>query len=417
MDTEIHVISDDEGLLLIGDEAEIEHLLAPEKVPSKDLHLPQLKSLLGFGATVAQAASEVSAHSARWVRLTPESAHLYKKYGLRKSRKTGCSTGVLKGPKGQAKGFLEFAQSPRSFLSNPAVLANAAALMAQVAMQQAMGEITTYLVAIDKKVDDVLHAQKDAALANMIGVGLTIDEAMTIREQVGRVSEITWSKVQNAPTAIAVTQAYALSRLDRVADNLERETKVGDLATAVGGAAPAVQEWLAVLARCFQLHDAFAVLELDRVLDATPDELDNHRLGLRAVRRDRLDLISHSTERLLARMNTAVGTANAKVLLHPAKSPALVQSSNQIAAGVHDFHRHLGIESGRPSEEARRWLEAALEARDRALETGARGVDAARSLGSETLDRASSVKGRLAGEIAERTRRRRGKDEEDADKG
>jgi len=34
---------------------------------------------------------------------------------------------------------------------------------------------------------------------------------------------------------------------------------------------------LAVLARTFQLQDGVAVLELDRVLDASPDELDNHR--------------------------------------------------------------------------------------------------------------------------------------------
>ncbi len=32
------------------------------------------------------------------------------------------------------------------------------------------GEITDYLEAIDKKVDDVLRAQKDAVLADMIGV-------------------------------------------------------------------------------------------------------------------------------------------------------------------------------------------------------------------------------------------------------
>ncbi|MCM3662192.1 hypothetical protein M3148_14500 [Georgenia satyanarayanai] len=31
-----------------------------------------------------------------------------------------------------------------------------------------------------------------------------------------------------------------------------------------------VEECLAVLARCFQLQDGIAVLELDRVLDASP---------------------------------------------------------------------------------------------------------------------------------------------------
>ena len=58
-------------------------------------------------------------------------------------------------------------------------------------MQQAMDEITDYLATIDEKLDDLLRAQKDAVLSDMIGVDLVIDEAMTIRDQVGRVSDVT----------------------------------------------------------------------------------------------------------------------------------------------------------------------------------------------------------------------------------
>jgi hypothetical protein len=205
---------------------------------------------------------------------------------------------------------------------------------------------------------------------------------------------------------------YALRQLDAVAEKMDRQSKIGDLAVTVREAESPVREWLAVLARCFQLQDAIAVLELDRVLDASPEELDGHRLGLKAARQDRQELISRSTERLVARMDAVAGTANAKVLLHPAKSPAAVQSSNQVAIGVHDFHERLGIESGRRSSEARRWVDAAAEVRDKALETGAKGVDAARSRGKVTLDRASSAKEKVVGGIAERARRRRGSEVE-----
>ena len=342
------------------------------------------------------------------MKLTPESAQLVKKYGLRESSKTGLSTGVVRGPKGQVKGFVEFAKAPRSLLTNLAILASAAGIMAQVAMQHTMDEITDYLATIDEKVDDVLRAQKDAVLARMIGVGFVIEEAMTLRENRGRVDEITWSKVQGAPATVAETQAYVLRQLDALAEKMERKTKIGDLATTAKGAESTIREWLAVLARCFQLQDAIAVLELDRVLDASPEELNGHRLGLKAARQNRLEHISRSTERLVARMNAAADTANTKVLLHPTKSPAVVQSSNHVATGVYDFHERLGIESGRESSEARRWADAAAEAREKALETGAKGVDAARSFGTETLDRASSVKGKLSSGIAERARRRGG---------
>ncbi|THA85586.1 hypothetical protein [Streptomyces sp. A0592] len=413
MDNAIQLISDGDGLAVIGNPTDVERFLASEGLPSKDIGPGRLRSVFGTGAAVAQAGSEIAGNSGRWVKLTTESAQRLKKFGLMETKTPGVSHAML-GKPGSIKSWLQIEKGVGSFLTNPARLAGAAGIMAQLAMQQTMDEITDYLAAIDEKVDDVLRAQKDAALARMIGVDLVIEETMTIREQVGRVSDVTWSKVQAAPTTIAETQAYALCQLDALAEKVEHKSKskIGDLATAASEAESKAQEWLAVLARCFQLQDAIAVLELDRVLDDAPEELDRHRLGLRVARQNRLDLIARSTERLVARMNAAADTANAKVLLHPTKSPAIVQSSNHVATGVHDFHGRLGIESGRRSSDARRWVHAATEVRDKALETGAKGVGAARSLGNETLDRAGSMKGKVSSGIAELARRRRGDEEE-----
>lgn len=414
MDGEIQLISDGEGLAVIGSAADVELFLVSESLPSRELGLQRLKSIVETGAVAAQTGSQIAADSGRWVKLTEESARAIKKYGLRESSKTGLSTGVVKGPKGKGQigGFVEFVKDPRTLLTNPSVLAGAAGIMAQAAMQQSMDEITDYLAAIDEKVDDVLRAQKDAVLARMIGVGFVIEESMTLRNSRGRVDEVTWSKVQSAPATIAETQAYSLRQLDAIAEKLENKANIGDLAKAAKDAEVAVRDWLAVLARCFQLQDAIAVLELDRVLDASPEELNGHRLGLKAARQDRLELIARCTEHLVARMNAAAGTANAKVLLHPTKSPAVVQASNQVATGVYALHERLGIESGDKSSETRRWVEAAVEVRDKAIETGTKGVGAAKSLGAEGLDRAGSVRSKLSTGIAERARRLRGSDEE-----
>ncbi|EYT83915.1 hypothetical protein CF54_04525 [Streptomyces sp. Tu 6176] len=404
MDDEIQLIRDGDDLAVVGDEATVERFLVSEGLPSQALRARPFRSVLGNAAGVAQAGSDIAARSGRWVKLTKESAQRVDKLGLRKSAKTGLGTGVLKGPKGQSKGFVEFVKGPGPLRGNPAQLANVAAVMAQLAMQQAMDEITEYLAKIDEKLDDVLRAQQDAELAKMIGAELVIEEAMSIRNEVGRVSDITWSKVQATPETIATAQVYALRRLDALAEKMEHKARIGELAAAAEEAESKAGQWLAVLARCFQLQDAVAVLELDRVLDAAPEELDRHREGIRIARRNRRALISRSTERLVARMNAAAEEANAKVLLHPAKSPAVVQSANQVVTGVDDFHGVLGIGSGRRSSETRRWASAAAEARDKALETGAKGVGAARSLGNETLERAVSVKGK----IAEQARRLRG---------
>lgn len=248
MDSEVQLISDGDGLAVIGEPAAVERFLISEGLASKATALPGLGTVLSAGAASAQAGSEAAANSGRWVKLTKESAKLVKKHGLRENAKTGVSTGVVKGAKGQIKSFVEFSKAPGAVRTNPALLAGAAGIMAQAAMQQSMDEITDYLKAIDQKVDDVLRAQKDAVLADMIGVDLTIEEAMTIRAQVGRVSEVTWSKVQNTSVTITRTQAYALRQLDALAEKLENKTKIADLADAAEQAEEKVQEWLTVLA-------------------------------------------------------------------------------------------------------------------------------------------------------------------------
>ncbi|GLY19731.1 hypothetical protein Kisp01_67450 [Kineosporia sp. NBRC 101677] len=408
MDHEVQLISDGEGLAVIGQPADVERFLTSEGLTSKDLGLPRLKSVLHSGSVVAQAGSQIVANTGRWVQLTPQSAAKVAEYGLRQTPK-GLSTGVVRGPHGQIRNIVQFSKgpvSPQALVANPAVLAGAAGIMAQLAMKQTMDEITDYLAAIDAKVDAVLRAQNDAVLARMIGAGLVIDETMTIREQRGRVDDIMWSKVQTAPTTIADTQAYALLQLDALADRLESKTYINELAATAKEAETVVREWLAVLARTFQLQDAIAVLELDRVLDESPDELDGHRLGLKIARQKRLTHISDSTERLLSRINAAVETANANVLMNPFDTPAVVRSSNHVLAGVHDFRRALSIESSHEASEARAWTDAATDVKDKALGAGAHGVSAARNLGSEAISRAGSVTGRISSGIPWKGRRR-----------
>ncbi|MEU7616769.1 hypothetical protein AB0B27_11810 [Micromonospora rifamycinica] len=412
MENEIQLISDGDGLAVIGHPATVDRFLTTERLPSKDLGLNRLSSTLHIGSAIAKGGSEIAEHSGRWVQLTAESAQAMKKYNLMKGSGDGVSRAVLT-DRGKITGLLEIVQkNPGTLLTNPAILTGAAGLMTQLAMQQAMDEITEYLAVIDAKVDAVLRAQTDAVVADMIGVELVIDEALTIRERVGRVSEVTWSKVQTTPVPLARTQAYALRQLDAIAEKLETHTRVGDLARTSKEAEIKVQEWLAVLARCFQLQDAVAVLEIDRVLETSPEDLEEHRVAIRIARRNRLDLISRSTERLLARMDAAAGTANAKVLLNPTTSRAVVHSTNQVGTVVVDFHGRIGIDRDRSSWNARRWRDAAGEVRDRVLDTGtgvrdkvleagAEGIGAASRFGVGALGRARSK----MGEVAERARR------------
>lgn len=428
MTDEIELISDGDGVAVIGESTAVERFLTSAGLASRDLELQKrLGPALSTGAGLTQAGSQVAANAGRWVKLTDQSAKAMKAGQLMKGSSGTVNRAVLTTKNGKITGLLEIVKPGVSTLTNPALLAGAAGVMAQVAMQQTMEEITDYLATIDEKVDDVLRAQKDAAVAHLIGVGFVIEEAMTIREEVGRVSEVTWSKVQATTQTIAQAQGYALLQLDALAEKMEKKSKVGDLAKISREAEAKVQEWLAVLARCFQLQDGVAVLELDRVLDASPNELDRHRVALHTARRRRREQIASRTERLVARMDAAAGAANAQVLLHPLQSGAVIQSSNHVATDVVVFNERLGIESGRQTLEARRWTAAVMQTRDKvlesgadgveaarrlgskSLETGADGVDAAKRLGGRTFDGAKAATGKLSGGLSQRLDRLRGK--------
>ena len=100
------------------------------------------------------------------------------------------------------------------------------------------------------------------------------------------------------------------------------------------------------------------------------------------------------------------------MLLNPIQSPAVVESSNRVAIGVHEFHGLFSIASDRQSSEATRWMHAAAERWAKVRETGTESIDTVKHFGHETRSQAKSVKDKLADRIAERNLRRSEHDEE-----
>jgi hypothetical protein len=409
MDGEIELVSDGEGLVLSGDPGDIERFLESQALPAAIPTPQRLQRLFGTVGAVAQAGGEVSANSGRWLKITKESAAKIKALGGLTPTKTAGISHAMIGKPGASKSWIQVVQGPGTKLINPAVLSNVGAMMTQMAMQQAIDEIKDYLAVIDEKVDDVLRAQKDAVLADMIGVGLVLDEAMTIRDHTGHVSEITWSKVQTSSQTLAAVQAYALRQLDALVEKVEAKAKLRDVADAVETAEPKAREWLAVIARSFQLQDAVAVLELDRVLDAGADDLDQHRAGLKAARQRRLDAIARTTDDLLDRLGLALGISNSKVLFHPGTAAAIARSGTSATRSVVTVYELLGIESDRKPFESTNWTGAARQLARSARDAGTEGLDNARQLGDRARDGAFDRGDRLATAYSRRSAARRGK--------
>lgn len=397
---EVHLVRDAKGIAIIGSQQAVERFVAAEGAPTRAVDMPRLSKILAAGSGTAEASAHIAAEHGRWIKLTKASAEKLATSTPMKGSTAEVSRAIVT-DKGKISGILEFSTQHGDVLANPAVLTGAAGVMAQLAMQQAMDEITDYLKAIDAKVDDILRAQKDAVLADMIAAGDLLDEAMAVRESVGRVSEVTWSKVQGVGFTISRTQIYALRQLDAVAERLEGQRDVGDLATITREAEDISREWFAVLARCFQLLDAIAVLELDRVLDASPDEIDTHRRGLETARDNRARAIAERTRLLMSRIDDAAGTANSKVLTNPRSSAKVVRSRNTVASQIVGFHDVLGLTQDGTDIDARAWGAAATDLRDRAVERGAEKVDAAKRFGADRLTRAKTAKDKVSDRLPE----------------
>lgn len=393
MSSEIELVSDGNGLVALGTPADIERFFLStglDQLPSRELDLQRLWSFSSTGAAAAQVGVDLAANSGRWVKLTAKSAEAVKEFGLMATKTPGVSHAMIGDP-GDIKRWLQIAQAPTALLSGPFALTALATMMQQRAMQEQMDEIVEYLQEINEKVDDILRSQKDAVLADMIGVDLIIEDALTVRDHVGRVSGVTWSKVQACGMTLARTQGYALRQLENIAEKLGKKADLGEIAKATKEAEPKVHEWLAVLARTVQLQDGVSILELDRILDAAPADLESHRVGLSNARQNRVEVIARCTAGILSQMNDTVQRANNSVLFNPFDSPAAVKSSDKVAVGVLDFRGRLGIDSEHDSNVARRWRHAAAEVRDKALAAASGGVAVAGRFGAETIDRATEV--------------------------
>ncbi len=392
MNNSIQLISDSDGLAVIGNIDDIERFLVEKglnQLPSKDLELQKLGKISHIGSIAMQAGSTIGKGSGRWVQITEKSASQISQFGLMKSKDSGLSLGVVKDSGGKIKDIVEFSNGPGQIFANPAILAGAAGIMAQVAIQKQIEEVVEYLQEIDAKVGEIIRGQKDAVLSDVLGADLIIQEAWSIRNQVGHVSDVTWSKVQGTSFTIARSQAYALRQLDAIAEKLHDNENAAEIAETAHEAETKVRVWIEILARCIQLQDTLAILELDRVLDALPEELNQHRLGLNAARRNRQELIARCSFHLLSEIDETVNRANSKVLFNPFKSPATVQSSNQVAAELHNFRMRIGLETGHDQYKTKEWIEAATEAKDKILSTTAKGINDVRQYGIEASEKAA----------------------------
>lgn len=408
----VAVFEAEDGVLLLGSEGTLALVDQEYDVSSRALSPTDLARIAGH---VGSAAGQLSAQSGRWLKLTKESAQHLETYGRTSVGKSGVLPGVLRDGTGRFAKQLRFEDVSKAGLLTPAAPAVLGALATQYALESAMDDITAYLETIDEKLDRLLKQRRIEALGQLGGVASEIDEAATIFAETGRVSPVTWSKVQAASLALKTMQHEALSQLGALAEDVAATAGDADkTAKRLRQAQDDAQFWLGVLGRTIALQDRQYALELARVSDDDVEQLGDHRRGITVARRGRLERIAGTVESISRAVADAASLTNAAKVANPINAPRVAIRANTITHEVTTFAAHAQLEMRQADGVLQTpWLSAA---RDLARETGAvvgsagAGVAeraraagrAVESAGAGVADRARAA-GRAAGTVRETT--------------
>lgn len=378
-DQTVSVIQDESGYLILGNQSELVSAMNQQRLISREVKM----GALTVGPTMAQVIGELGANSGRWVKLTKESSELLSKY----AKAGSIQKGVAQAADGKVVKWLEFA-TPNQLLS-PAAATGVAGIMAQAALEQAIQEITDYLEAIDKKVDDLLQDQKDSTVADLIGVVLEVDEAEEIRKKTGILDETAWHKLAPCAKTTSRSLGYALTKLKCIADKLSTTKNAEELAGLFRSAVTDVNAWLTIAARSIQVRDRLSVLELERAYCELPEVLEKHRLGIVEARKTRLAKVRGCIVAFQGAIEKASERLREEKLLHPFIVDPALQCASQVSGELSEFARYLNLEiEEHEIERARDWNELAGEALASAADSVARGASslgAAASAGARQL--------------------------------
>ena len=345
---EITVIKDEHGLLFLGDPKEIKAWLDDRGLASREFVTKALRT----GGSAVQTAAKVSSESGRWVKLTKDSAKLLEKYG-----KAGAiQPGVVQKSNGQIIKWLRF-ENP-SQLFSPAMATGVAGMMTQMALEQAIQEITDYLKSIDEKVGELLQDQKDQTVADLIGVVFEVDEAAAIRDKTGTLSDAAWSKL--APCAQTTSRALGYAKLQGISDKLSRAESVDKIEHVLSAAKDDVPAWLVMVSRAVQTRDKLSVIELERAYTELPEVLEEHRLGIVEARRERLGKVKARIDALREVLELSADRVREEKLLHPFAVDNVLGILDSLMEQTSQFSKGLDIEMDeKVIERAPEWLDVA----------------------------------------------------------
>ncbi|CCE55855.1 putative uncharacterized protein [Corynebacterium casei UCMA 3821] len=339
---EVDVVLRDDELMVFGDELAVQEFIDSLALPESrtagiDGDLARIfDQRLKNSGTLIQGMAEISENSGRFVMLTKETLEGIKEFGLVDTDVPGIKH-VMLGARGDIKKWAQMEVGIGSKLLNPAVLSGIGGMMTQLALQQSMAEITTYLKTIDHKLDEVIRKVDEAKKSDLSGLLKTLREAMIRYEIEGAVDSHFMNHITDFHTTVNAVEDYAWCQINATRGGLGKIRGLKPMMLATEEAQREISQWLGFLANAYlaecRLDDFKLKEKREESLEAYNEELKT--LRVLQANRDR-----ERATRVLDLYKTAhevAKFADKKLLTNRAAAEALNQRANEMAELAYSF--------------------------------------------------------------------------------
>lgn len=339
---EVEVVLRDDELMVFGDELAVQEFIDSLALPESrtagiDGDLARIfdRQLKNSG-TLIQGMAEISENSGRFVMLTKETLEGIKEFGLVDTDVPGIKH-VMLGARGDIKKWAQMEVGIGSKLLNPAVLSGIGGMMTQLALQQSMAEITTYLKTIDHKLDEVIRKIDEAKKSELSGLMKTLREARIRYEIEGAVDSHFMNQITKFYTMVSAVEDYAWRQINAIRGDLGEIRGLKPMMVATEEAQREISQWLVFLANAYlaecRLDDFKLKEKREESLEAYNQELDT----LRVLQADRDRERATRVHELYETAHEVAKFADKKLLTNRAAAEALNQRANEMAELAYSF--------------------------------------------------------------------------------
>lgn len=367
-DTELQVLLHGDSLMFLGPESALARL--DESSPQEKLSRVAPKVAHNLSKS-AHTLSQFQENSGRYLKLSKDSAQFLKEneVAAEKIRAGVLRVGDLPGAKGNAGSIVKHLKFENTaLLATPAAPLAVAAILEESAAQAQMDQVLDYLEEVSENVQKLIQQRKTEVSGDINGFADAIEEAFILLQKTGKVSAVSWSKVDNLDVDLKRLQGQIIGELDEVAKEIAKKaTNPKKAYQAFTEAEENATYWIFQLARVMVLQNQLNILELNRVATSEPDHLEQHRQGIAEAKAKREERIINALNAIADKANDSATFKDLQLVLSRGGNTKAAEAGNRLLHQLNEFATTAGIDAyTRESIESTSWRDAIKHTAERA---------------------------------------------------